>query len=189
MLSESKNWVVSLTGSADEFMRRSVNASLLEALPGSLARLLPGYPQDEEPIGAAAPELAAQAAGSYGVRITVFKLAFFALTGALLLLVLLSLAAPEAAYAQQQGGGGGGGGAIQGAIDAARDWLASIMVSLGGLGFIASVAIKAVARTNENMHHAAHMGMGGSALAVAAGLLVNDIIDLVASFAGGGGNS
>ena len=85
----------------------------------------------------------------------------------------------------QQGDAGGAGGSIEGAIQNARDWLAGIMVSLGGLGFIASVAIKAVARTNENMHHAAHMGMTGSGIAVIAGLLVNDIIDLIASWAGG----
>lgn len=92
----------------------------------------------------------------------------------------LSLGMAEPAFAQQ------GGGRIQGTIDNARNWLSGIMVSLGGLGMIASIAIKAVARTNENMHHAAHMGMTGSGVAILAGLLVNDIINLLRSFVGGG---
>jgi hypothetical protein len=92
----------------------------------------------------------------------------------------LSLGAAEPAFAQQDGG------RIQSTIDNARNWLAGIMVSLGGLGMIASMLTKAVARTNENMHHAAHMGMTGSGVAIVAGLLVNDIINLLRSFVGGG---
>jgi hypothetical protein len=118
------------------------------------------------------------------------KWLFWALVAAFAAFFVLNLFAPAGALGPdvalaQQGGGGGAGGSIEGAIQNARDWLAGIMVSLGGLGFIASVAIKAVARTNENMHHAAHMGMTGSGIAVLAGLLVNDIIDLIASWAGG----
>jgi hypothetical protein len=102
---------------------------------------------------------------------------------ALVLWAMLVFVGPDTAHAQQ---GGGDGGAIQGAIDAARDWLSSIMMSLGGLGMIASIGVKAVARQNENMHHAAHMGMTGSGIAIVAGLLINDIISLLQSFAGGG---
>jgi hypothetical protein len=102
---------------------------------------------------------------------------------ALVLWAMLVFLGPDTAHAQQ---GGGDGGAIQGAIDAARDWLSSIMMSLGGLGMIASIGVKAVARQNENMHHAAHMGMTGSGIAIVAGLLINDIISLLQSFAGGG---
>lgn len=97
--------------------------------------------------------------------------------------VMLGILAPGVAFAQPTGGSDGG--AIQGAIDNARNWLSTIMVSLGGLGMIASIAVKAVARTNENMHHAAHMGMTGSGIALVAGLLINDIISLLQSFAGG----
>lgn len=100
---------------------------------------------------------------------------------ALVLWAVLTLLGSNIAYAQE-----GDGGAIQGAIDAARDWLSSIMMSLGGLGMIASIGVKAVARQNENMHHAAHMGMTGSGIAIIAGLLINDIISLLQSFAGGG---
>lgn len=101
---------------------------------------------------------------------------------------MLNFLAPDIALAQGQGGGGDGGGgdggAIQATIDNARNWLSTLMVSLGGLGMIASIAVKAVARTNENMHHAAHMGMTGSGIALIAGLLINDIISLLQGFVG-----
>jgi hypothetical protein len=106
---------------------------------------------------------------------------FWASLTALTLWVALQFAAPEAALAQQ----GGDGGQIQGTIDNARNWLSGLMVSLAGLGMIASIAVKCVARTNENMHHAAHMGMTGSGIALIAGLLINDIISLLQSFVGG----
>ena len=103
----------------------------------------------------------------------------FVLVVTLFVYVSLTLFA-EPAFAQA-------GGQIQGAIDNATDWLSGIMTSLGGLGMIASIGVKAVARTNENMHHAAHMGMTGSGIAIVAGLLIDDIIGLMESFAGGGG--
>jgi hypothetical protein len=107
------------------------------------------------------------------------KYLFFALVVTLSLYVSLTVFA-QPAFAQA-------GGQIQGAIDNATDWLSGIMTSLGGLGMIASIGVKAVARTNENMHHAAHMGMTGSGIAIVAGLLIDDIIGLMESFAGGGG--
>ncbi len=105
---------------------------------------------------------------------------FWVSLAALALWVALHFVAPEAALAQQ-----GDGGRIQGTIDNARNWLSGLMVSLAGLGMIASIAVKCVARTNENMHHAAHMGMTGSGIALIAGLLINDIISLLQSFVGG----
>jgi hypothetical protein len=107
---------------------------------------------------------------------------FWVLMLSLGLCAVLSSAA-DPALAQQ----GGGGAGIEQAIQAAQDWLASIMTTLGGLGMIASIGVKAVARTNENMHHAAHMGMTGSGIAIVAGLLLPDILSLLESFAGGGG--
>lgn len=104
---------------------------------------------------------------------------FFALLVTMFLYVSLTVFA-EPAFAQA-------GGRIQGAIDNATDWLSGIMTSLGGLGMIASIGVKAVARTNENMHHAAHMGMTGSGIAIVAGLLIDDLIGLMESFASGGG--
>lgn len=119
---------------------------------------------------------------------------FLALLMSAVLYLALAVAgfAADPAFAQQRdpGGGGGGGGAggdggaaIQGAIDKATQWLSGIMTSLGGLGLVASIGVKAVARTNESMHHAAHMGMTGSCIAILAGLLTPSIISLVTSFA------
>lgn len=104
----------------------------------------------------------------------------FFLTLAALVVHMTVVVGVDPAHAQQ---GGGGRDAIQGAIDNASEWLSGIMTSLGGLGLIASIGVKAIARTNENMHHAAHMGMAGSGIAIVAGLLMTDIIDLFAGFA------
>lgn len=106
----------------------------------------------------------------------------FVLVSGLVAVIAMGLLEATPALAQE-----GDGGAIQETIDSARGWLATIMLSLGGLGMIASIAVKAVARTNENMHHAAHMGMTGSGIAIVAGLLVDDIINLLQSFTPGGG--
>lgn len=121
------------------------------------------------------------------------RYAFLALLMAAVLYLALAVAglAADPAFAQHRGPGGGGGAggdggaAIQGAIDRATQWLSGIMTSLGGLGLVASIGVKAVARTNESMHHAAHMGMTGSCIAILAGLLTPSIISLVTSFAQG----
>lgn len=105
---------------------------------------------------------------------------FWASLAVFALWVSLHLVAPEAVLAQQ-----GDGGRIQSTIDNARNWLSGIMVSLGGLGMIGSIAVKAVARGNQQLHHASHMGMTGSGIAIIAGLLINDIISLLQSFVGG----
>lgn len=120
------------------------------------------------------------------------RAAFWALLAALALLVVSGAAPVEPALAQDvpgaQDGGGGGGGegdAIVSTVQNATQYLSDLMFYLGALGFVASLGVKAVARTNENMHHASHMGMTGSAIAVAAGIIVPEIIDIVAGFAGG----
>ncbi len=109
---------------------------------------------------------------------------FFVLLSCLVAMAAMGLLEASPALAQD-----GDGGAIQSTIDNARGWLATIMLSLGGLGMIASLAVKAVARTNENMHHASHMGMTGSGIAIVAGLLVDDIISLLQSFVAGSGGA
>jgi hypothetical protein len=103
------------------------------------------------------------------------KALFYGLLFAFALYVALG-ASPDVAYAQD-------GGAIEQSIQNAQDWLAGIMTTLGGLGLIASIGVKAVARTNENMHHASHLGMTGSCIAIVAGALLPDILDLVQGFA------
>ena len=140
---------------------------------------------EQTPIQAPpAPELAVAASPAAGwtsrvtsLASTVAKVLFYVLLLALAVNMVLAFSA-EAAFAQD---------AIEGTIQKAQDWLAGIMTTLGGLGLIASIGVKAVARTNENMHHAAHLGMTGSCIAVAAGVLLPDILDLVEGFAGGGG--
>lgn len=117
---------------------------------------------------------------------SILKGIFIAMIAGMVAMFAMSLIAANPALAAPAAPSGDGG-AIQTTIDNARGWLATIMLSLGGLGMIASIAVKAVARTNENMHHAAHMGMTGSAIAIIAGLLVDDIISLLQSFVGGGG--
>lgn len=144
-----------------------------------------GRPEDTEegPRGRRPRKTAAAEAVIYSGRAVAAgaRWLFWASLAALALWVAFHFAAPEAALAQQ----GGDGGRIQGTIDNARNWLSGLMVSLAGLGMIASIAVKCVARTNENMHHAAHMGMTGSGIALIAGLLINDIISLLQSFVGG----
>ncbi len=145
-------------------------------------RRLPAHDSSRPDEIPASPVLAAlepPLARAEAIPSRVSKYLFFALVVTLSLYVSLTVFA-QPAFAQA-------GGQIQGAIDNATDWLSGIMTSLGGLGMIASIGVKAVARTNENMHHAAHMGMTGSGIAIVAGLLIDDIIGLMESFAGGGG--
>lgn len=138
-------------------------------------------PDDSQPTqGRSALPLYAGAASVW-----FFKALFFALTISFFLFIALNFLAVDPAFAQEQGGAGDGG-RIQGTIDNAANFLSTLMVSLGTLGFLGGIAVKAVARTNENMHHASHMAMTGSGLAVAGGLLAPDIISLIQSFVGGG---
>lgn len=136
-------------------------------------------PAPAAPLAPAAPRASTRTDRGASLATTGAKFLFYAMALALALHVVLAFSA-EAAYAQD---------AIEGTIQNAQDWLAGIMTTLGGLGLIASIGVKAVARTNENMHHAAHLGMTGSCIAVVAGVLLPDILDLVESFAGSGGGA
>lgn len=141
-------------------------------------------PTEKHPASRLPPRDAAPSAPQEAGRLVSFasvgaKVLFYALLLVLALNMTLAFSA-HAALAQ-------GGGAIEQAIQNAQDWVAGIMTTLGGLGLICSIGVKAIARTNENMHHAAHLGMTGSCIAVAAGILLPDILDLVQGFAGGGG--
>ena len=119
--------------------------------------------------------LARASTAAYAYAQPATRALFYGLLFALALYVALGASA-GVAFAQD-------GGAIEQSIQNAQDWLAGIMTTLGGLGLIASVGVKAVARTNENMHHASHLGMTGSGIAILAGLLLPDILDLIESFA------
>ena len=108
------------------------------------------------------------------------KYAFLALTGTLVSLLLLNLCAGEA-LAQQ----GGGGDAIESTLTNVRDYIAGLLLVLGGIGFVVSLGLKAASPVNENAQYLAHMGLKSSAIAVLAGAIVAPIMDIIQGLAGG----
>ena len=109
------------------------------------------------------------------------KYALLALAGALVSLLLLNLHAGEA-LAQQ---GGGGGDAIESTLTNVRDYIAGLLLVLGGIGFVVSLGLKAASPVNENAQYLAHMGLKSSAIAVLAGAIVAPIMDIIQGLAGG----
>jgi hypothetical protein len=109
------------------------------------------------------------------------KYALLALAGALFSLLLLNLCAGEA-LAQQ---GGGGGDAIESTLTNVRDYIAGLLLVLGGVGFVVSLGLKAASPVNENAQYLAHMGLKSSAIAVLAGAIVAPIMDIIQGLAGG----
>jgi hypothetical protein len=110
------------------------------------------------------------------------KYALLALAGALFSLLVLNLHAGEA-LAQQ--GGGGGGDAIESTLTNVRDYIAGLLLVLGGVGFVVSLGLKAASPVNENAQYLAHMGLKSSAIAVLAGAIVAPIMDIIQGLAGG----
>ncbi len=110
------------------------------------------------------------------------KYALPMLAGALVSLLLLNLCAGEA-LAQQ--GGGGGGDAIESTLTNVRDYIAGLLLVLGGIGFVVSLGLKAASPVNENAQYLAHMGLKSSAIAVLAGAIVAPIMDIIQGLAGG----
>jgi hypothetical protein len=110
------------------------------------------------------------------------KYALLALAGALFSLLLLNLCAGDA-LAQQ--GGGGGGDAIESTLINVRDYIAGLLLVLGGIGFVVSLGLKAASPVNENTQYLAHMGLKSSAIAVLAGAIVAPIMDIIQGLAGG----
>jgi hypothetical protein len=110
------------------------------------------------------------------------KYALLALAGALFSLLVLNLHAGEA-LAQQ--GGGGGGDAIESTLTNVRDYIAGLLLVLGGIGFVVSLGLKAASPVNENAQYLAHMGLKSSAIAVLAGAIVAPIMDIIQGLAGG----
>jgi hypothetical protein len=109
------------------------------------------------------------------------KYALPMLAGALVSLLLLNLCAGEA-LAQQ---GGGGGDAIESTLTNVRDYIAGLLLVLGGVGFVVSLGLKAASPVNENAQYLAHMGLKSSAIAVLAGAIVAPIMDIIQGLAGG----
>ena len=111
------------------------------------------------------------------------KYALPMLAGALVSLLLLNLCA-GVAFAQQ-GRGGGGGDAIESTLTNVRDYIAGLLLVLGGVGFVVSLGLKAASLVNENAQYLAHMGLKSSAIAVLAGAIVAPIMDIIQGLAGG----
>ena len=110
------------------------------------------------------------------------KYVLLALAGTLVPLLLLNLCAGEA-LAQQDGGGGGD--AIESTLTNVRDYIAGLLLVLGGIGFVVSLGLKAASPVNENAQYLAHMGLKSSAIAVLAGAIVAPIMDIIQGLAGG----
>src|SRR5215213_4227550 len=110
------------------------------------------------------------------------KYALPMLAGVLFSLLLLNLCAEEA-LAQQ--GGGGRGDAIESTLTNVRDYIAGLLLVLGGVGFVVSLGLKAASPVNENAQYLAHMGLKSSAIAVLAGAIVAPIMDIIQGLAGG----
>ena len=108
------------------------------------------------------------------------KYALPILAVALVSLLLLNLCA-GVAFAQQ----GGGGDAIESTLTNVRDYIAGLLLVLGGVGFVVSLGLKAASPVNENAQYLAHMGLKSSAIAVLAGAIVAPIMDIIQGLAGG----
>ena len=93
----------------------------------------------------------------------------------------LYAAFPVAAPAHAQEGGD----QIIGFLQNVQDWMVQAVVPVAGIGFLSCAILKSVAGSNENMHHAAHMGAKGSLVALGAALMVGAFIGLVQGFTGG----
>lgn len=110
------------------------------------------------------------------------KLAFFVVLAAVSIYFACVLGA-EAALAQ----GEYSGDAVHTTLENIRNYIASILLLLGGIGFAVSLGLKAIAGPNENMHHASHLGMKGSAIAVIGGAILGPLMDIIQGLAASGG--
>ena len=75
-----------------------------------------------------------------------------------------------------------GGDQIIGFLQNVQDWMVQAVVPVAGIGFLSCAILKSVAGSNENMHHAAHMGAKGSLVALGAALMVGAFLGLVQGF-------
>ena len=110
---------------------------------------------------------------------------FWGLCAILIAAVALSIGAQEALA--QEAPGGGGGDAISQTLTSIRNYLAGLAFGIGGIGFVASLLVKAYASINENAHAYAAMGMKGSLWAIIAGAIVTPILTIAQGLAAGGG--
>jgi hypothetical protein len=108
---------------------------------------------------------------------------FWGLCACLFAALVLGVGAQEALAAP----GGGGGDAISQTLVKVRNYLAGLAFGVGGIGFVASLLVKAYASINENAHAYAAMGMKGSLWAIIAGAIVTPILTIAQGLAAIGG--
>jgi hypothetical protein len=122
-------------------------------------------------------------AGVTAVERELARYLFWGLLAALAVVALLDVGAQEA-LAQSSSGGGD---AISQTLTSVRNYLAGLAFGIGGIGFVASLLVKAYASINENAHAYAAMGMKGSLWAIIAGAIVTPILTIAQGLAAGGG--
>ena len=102
---------------------------------------------------------------------------------ALVAAVAVLLVGAEPALAQQ----GGGGDSINSAITSLNQWLATIVVSLGGTALLICVIVWLFSGSDSKRREGAVRWMGSIVVAIFVGLSVPAIIAVIQGFAGGGG--
>ena len=98
--------------------------------------------------------------------------------------VFLGVLAADPALAQA---GGGTGSEINNAITQLSSWLATLVVSLGGVALLIAVIVWLFSGSDSKRREGAVRWIGSIIVAIFVGLSVPAIISLIQSFAGGGG--
>lgn len=122
---------------------------------------------------------ASSAAAVASSRLPMMLLATFCLTSVFALSMMLSVGA-DYALAQD-------GSQIQGAITSVRNWLAGLIVALGGVALLVAIIIFLFSGSESRRRAESARYIGAICVAIAAGLMVPAIIGLIQGFAGGGG--
>lgn len=112
-------------------------------------------------------------------RLPIMLLAAFCLTSVFAVSMMLSVGA-DVALAQD-------GSQIQGAITSVRNWLAGLIVALGGVALLVAIIIFLFSGSESRRRAESARYIGAICVAIAAGLMVPAIIGLIQGFAGGGG--
>lgn len=98
--------------------------------------------------------------------------------------LVLGVLAADPALAQQ---GGGTGSQINNAITQLSSWLATLVVSLGGVALLIAVIVWLFSGSDSRRREGAVRWIGSIIVAIFVGLSVPAIISLIQGFAGGGG--
>lgn len=119
------------------------------------------------------------------------KLTFFAVTG-LLVAYIAALVGADHVLAQADVGSEYQDDAVHRTLENVRNYIIGILLLLGAIGFALGLGVKAIAGTNENMHHASHLAMKGGILAVVGSAIVIPVMEIAQGIAeagssGGGG--